>query len=47
MKHRITYGASSEQKHECKICGEVFSPSKQLSDHHSTTHYTKKEGQLT
>ncbi|MDQ3718214.1 MAG: C2H2-type zinc finger protein [Thermoproteota archaeon] len=37
-------GSSSEQKHECKICGAVFSSAEQLSDH-SATHYTKTEGQ--
>ena len=37
-------GSSSEQKHECKVCGAVFSSAEQLSDH-SATHYTKTEGQ--
>jgi hypothetical protein len=37
-------GASSEQKHECRVCGAVFSSAKQLSDH-SDIHYTTTEGQ--
>jgi hypothetical protein len=37
-------GSSSEQKHECRVCGAVFSSAQQLSDH-SDTHYTKTEGQ--
>jgi hypothetical protein len=37
-------GSSSEQKHECKVCGAVFPSAEQLSDH-SDAHYTKTEGQ--
>jgi hypothetical protein len=37
-------GFSSEQKHECKLRGAVFSSAEQLSDH-SDVHYTKTEGQ--
>jgi hypothetical protein len=35
-------GSSSEQKHECKLCGAVFSSAEELSNH-SDTHYTKTE----
>ncbi len=37
-------GSSSEQMHECKLYGAVFSSAELLSDH-SATHYTKTEGQ--
>ena len=37
-------GASSEKKHECRVCGAVFSSAEELSDH-SDVHYTKTEGQ--
>ena len=37
-------GSSSEQNHECKVCGAVFSSAEQLSDY-SATHYTNTEGQ--
>lgn len=37
-------GASSEQRHECRVCGTVFGSSEELSAH-SDTHYIKTEGQ--
>ena len=36
-------GASSEQKHECRVCGRVFNSVKELSEH-DDTHYTATEG---
>jgi hypothetical protein len=35
-------GSSSEQKHECRVCGAVFSSAEQLSDH-SDTHSAKTD----
>ena len=37
-------GASSEQRHECRVCGAVFGSVDELSAH-SGTHYKTTEGQ--